>query len=105
MNLVELKNILKQINQPNEFTLQPLDLEHPLYWIFYIPNVREKSLSPKLKELRLPQNKVLFTNGKPKSDVLKSIGIKKHYDNKLDLYNDMLNKLEKDYCHNCKKNS
>ena len=64
MNLVELKNILKQINEPNEYTLQPLDLEHPLYWIFYVPHVREKSLNPKLKNLRLPEARFdVFING------------------------------------------
>ena len=43
----------------------------------------------KAKALRLPQDKVLFTNGQPKSDVLKRIGITKHYDNNIDVINEI----------------
>ena len=35
----------------------------------------------KAKELRIPQTNVFFTNGEPKWQVLKSIGVTKHYDN------------------------
>jgi hypothetical protein len=38
----------------------------------------------KAKELRIPQANVFFTNGEPKWQVLKSIGITKHYDNNPD---------------------
>lgn len=37
------------------------------------------------KELRIPQDKILYTSGGPKSDVLKRIGITKHYDNNPDV--------------------
>lgn len=37
------------------------------------------------KQLRIPQDKVLFTNGGPKSEVLNRIGITKHYDNNPDV--------------------
>ena len=37
------------------------------------------------KELRIPQDKILFTNGGPKSEVLNRIGITKHYDNNPDV--------------------
>jgi hypothetical protein len=37
------------------------------------------------KELRIPQDKVLFTSGGNKSEVLNRIGIKKHYDNNPDV--------------------
>ena len=45
MNLVGLKEILKEINEPNEFVLSPLNLEHPLYWVYSVPNVRLKKLN------------------------------------------------------------
>lgn len=41
------------------------------------------------KELRIPQDKVLFTGGKPKSDVLNRIGIIKHYDNNPDVLDEI----------------
>jgi hypothetical protein len=64
MNLVGLKNILKEINDPNEFQLEPLDLEHPLYWIFYVPRVRIKKINPQLAGLRLPTARFdTFING------------------------------------------
>jgi hypothetical protein len=64
MNLIEIKNILKEINEPNEFTLQPLDLIHPLYWVFYIPRVRIKKINPQLENLRLPNARFdTFING------------------------------------------
>jgi len=64
MNLVGIKEILKEINEPNEFTLGPLDLIHPLYWVFYIPRVRIKKINPALKNLRLENARFdVFING------------------------------------------
>jgi hypothetical protein len=37
------------------------------------------------KEVGIPRNNVYFTNGRPKSPKLKSLGIKKHYDNNPDV--------------------
>lgn len=55
----------------------------------YIVTARnEKEGEPILalaKELRIPQDRVLFTDGGPKSEVLKRIGITKHYDNNPDV--------------------
>jgi hypothetical protein len=64
MNLVGLKEILKEINEPNEFTLTPLNLEHPMYWVYSVPNVRIKKLNPNLNSLRLPTAQFdVFING------------------------------------------
>jgi hypothetical protein len=64
MNLVGLKNILKEINEPNEFTLQPLDLNHPLYWVFSVPNVRIKTLNSNLNKFRFENARFdVFING------------------------------------------
>ncbi len=54
MNIRLLKNIMKEINEPNEFILEPFDLVHPLYWIFKVENVRVKTLFPALEGLRKP---------------------------------------------------
>ena len=59
----------------------------------YIVSARNESegrdILDKAKSLRLPQDRVLFTNGAPKSDVLKRIGITKHYDNNEDVINEI----------------
>ena len=44
MNLRDLKNIMKEVNEPNEYELFAHDLEHPFYWIFKVENVRVKTL-------------------------------------------------------------
>ena len=64
MNIRLLKNIMKEINEPNEFVLQPSDLQHPLYWIFKVENVRVKTLFPALEGLRKPDARFdVFLNG------------------------------------------
>lgn len=64
MNIRLLKNIMKEINEPNEFFLKPEDLVHPLYWIFKVENVRVKTLFPALEGLRPPNARFdVFING------------------------------------------
>ena len=64
MKLIDIKNILKEINEPNEFQLEPVDLNHPLYWIFAVPNVRIKTLFAQLKEYRQEAARFdVFING------------------------------------------
>lgn len=52
MKITELKNLMKQINEPNEFILAPYDLANPAYWIFKKENVRLKDLKFNLIEIR-----------------------------------------------------
>jgi len=52
MNIRDLKNIMKEVNEPNEFELFVHNLEHPFYWIFKIENVRVKTLYKELQSLR-----------------------------------------------------
>ena len=60
----ELKEIMMQINEPNEFELIADDLEHPYYWIYKVENVRVKSIFSKLEELRLFSSRFdVFING------------------------------------------
>jgi hypothetical protein len=40
MRISELKTLMKEINEPNEYILAAHDLEHPLYWIFKKENIR-----------------------------------------------------------------
>jgi hypothetical protein len=62
MNIFTLKNIMKEVNAPNTFPGLPSDKEngdrypfnHPLYWIFKIPNMRIKTLDSRLTDKRKP---------------------------------------------------
>ena len=44
MNLKDIKNIMYQVNEPNEFELSFYPANHPFYWIYKIDNVRVKTL-------------------------------------------------------------
>ena len=64
MNIRQLKNIMKEVNAPNEFVAEPFDLQHPNFWIFKIENVRIKTLFSKLEEFRKPIARFdVFVNG------------------------------------------
>ena len=64
MNVKQLKNIMKEINEPNEFELFSFDLAHPFYWIFKIDGVRLKTLYSELVDLRKPSARFdVFING------------------------------------------
>lgn len=64
MNIRQLKNILKEVNEPNEYILEPDDLSHPLYWIYKVEFVRVKTLSSLLEGLRPPEARFdVFING------------------------------------------
>ena len=64
MNVKQLKNIMKEINEPNEFELFSHDLQHPFYWIFKVDGVRLKTLYSELVDLRKPAARFdVFING------------------------------------------
>jgi hypothetical protein len=64
MNIRQLKNIMKEVNEPNEFELFSDDLNHPYYWIFKVEGVRIKTLFSKLEEFRKPSARFdVFING------------------------------------------
>ena len=64
MNIRQLKNIMKEVNEPNEYFLEPHDLQHPLYWIYKVDNVRVKTIFRKLEGLRKPDARFdVFING------------------------------------------
>tara|TARA_R110000764_G_scaffold54669_1_gene119150 strand:+ start:388 stop:762 length:375 start_codon:yes stop_codon:yes gene_type:complete len=57
MNIKTLKNIMKEVNQPKEFTLTPVNLTHELYWIWKVTNCRLKTLDSRLASLRKPDSR------------------------------------------------
>lgn len=57
MNIKTLKNIMKEVNAPNEYLLIPFDLNHPLYWIWKLENVRIKTLDSRLRTKRKTENR------------------------------------------------
>jgi hypothetical protein len=64
MKVTGLKNIMKEVNEPNEFELFVDDLAHPYYWIFKVYGVRVKTLSPQVEHLRKPSARFdVFING------------------------------------------
>jgi hypothetical protein len=64
MNIRQLKNIMKEVNEPNEFELFAYDLQHPFYWIFKVERVRVKTLFSKLEQFRKPSARFdVFING------------------------------------------
>lgn len=52
MNIKTLKNILREVNQPKEFVLEPVNLSHPLYWIWKATNCRIKTLDSRVASKR-----------------------------------------------------
>jgi hypothetical protein len=64
MNIKLLKNIMKEVNEPNEFELFQDPTFHPFYWIYKIENVRVKTLYTQLQDLRKPSARFdVFING------------------------------------------
>ena len=64
MNVKQLKDIMKEVNSPNEYELFPHDLLHPYYWIFKVDGVRVKTLAPQIEHLRKPSARFdVFING------------------------------------------
>ena len=41
----ELNKILKQIHEPDEYSLVPHNLSHPSFWIWKLPNSKMKDLN------------------------------------------------------------
>lgn len=52
MKITELKSLMKEINEPNEFVLERVSLDTPKYWIFVAKGVRIKTLKFDLPTIR-----------------------------------------------------
>lgn len=63
MNITTLKQVMKQINEPNEFELM-FHADEPYYWIYKVDGVRVKDLYKSLINLRKPTARFdVFING------------------------------------------
>jgi hypothetical protein len=64
LSITQLKNIMKEVNEPNQFIMQPFNLNHPLYWIYRLERTRVKPIFSKLEPLRKFQARFdVFING------------------------------------------
>jgi len=54
MNIKLLKDIMKQVNAVEEFTLEEYNPNHPLYWIWKKDNVRIKNIDSRIASKRKP---------------------------------------------------
>jgi hypothetical protein len=63
MSVTILKNIMKQVNEPNEFELF-FHADEPFYWVYKVDGVRVKDLYKTMVELRRPTARFdVFING------------------------------------------
>lgn len=64
MGIKQLKDILQQVHEPNEFLLVAENMNHSLYYIFKIENVKRKDLNTKLRPFRKEHARFdIFING------------------------------------------
>jgi len=67
MNIFTLKNIMKEVNAPNEYVMEPVILDksvNRLYWIFRVQNLRVKTLDNRLVGKRADDARFdIFING------------------------------------------
>ena len=60
----ELDKILKQVHEPDEYLLDVHDLNHPLYWVWKVDNVKMKDLNLNLRSFRNEHARFdIFING------------------------------------------
>ena len=60
----DLQKILLQVHAPNEYQLSEVSIEHPLYWIWSIPNAKMRDLDLKIREFRKEHARFdIFING------------------------------------------
>ena len=64
MAIKDLKKILEQVHEPDEYKLVPHDLKHPLYWVWKIENAKMKDLNLFLRPFRKEHARFdIFING------------------------------------------
>ena len=62
--IFDLNKILRQIEEPDEFTLTPMDMNNSLYWIWVATNTKLKDLESFLRPLRNEHARFdIFING------------------------------------------
>ena len=64
MAIKDLKKILEQVHEPNEFQLVAENMNHSLYWIWKLENAKMKDLNTYLREFRKEHARFdIFING------------------------------------------
>lgn len=64
MKITELKSLMKEINEPNEFVLEPDGNYNPLYWLYIGKGIRLKTLRFGLSSIRSSTARFdIFING------------------------------------------
>ena len=64
MGIKDLKKILEQVHEPDEYRLVPHDMNHPLYWIWKVENAKMKDLNEFLRPFRKEHARFdIFING------------------------------------------
>ena len=64
MAIKDLKKILEQVHEPDEYKLLAHDLNHPLYYIFKLENKKMKDLNLLLRPFRKEHARFdIFING------------------------------------------
>lgn len=64
MAIKDLKKILVQVHEPNEFQMVAENLSHNLYYIWKLENVKMKDLNTNLREFRKEHARFdIFING------------------------------------------
>ena len=64
MALKDLENILRQVHEPDEYKLVAHDMNHSVYWIWKLENVKMKDLDIKLRSFRKEHARFdIFING------------------------------------------
>ena len=64
MAIKDLKKILEQVHEFNEFKLEEVNSRHPKYFIWKVPNVKMKDLDIKLRPFRKEHARFdIFING------------------------------------------
>ena len=52
-----IKNIMKEVNEPNEFDMEEYNGTHQLYWIWRVQNCRLKTLDSRVSDKRKTEHR------------------------------------------------
>jgi len=64
MGIKDLKKILEQVHEPDEYRLVPHNMGHPTYWIWKLENAKMKDLDLLLRPFRKEHARFdIFING------------------------------------------
>ena len=80
MAIKDLRKILEQVHEFDEYQLTPVDLTHPNYFIWKVPGVKMKDLNLNLRKNRKEHSRFdIFINGQY---ILEKDYVREHIGNK-----------------------